>query len=37
MFLEKAGDSPHAVMVRPWLKQLREKIGTSQDGGPASK
>ena len=24
-FLQKAGDSPHAVMVRPWVKQLREK------------
>ncbi|MBM3299746.1 MAG: tetratricopeptide repeat protein [Deltaproteobacteria bacterium] len=37
MFLEKASDSPHAVMVRPWVKQLREKIGASQDGGAASK
>lgn len=25
-FLEKAGDAPHAVMVRPWVKQLREKL-----------
>ncbi|MEI7448421.1 MAG: tetratricopeptide repeat protein [Desulfomonile sp.] len=24
-FLQKAGDSPHAVMVRPWIKKLREK------------
>lgn len=28
-FLEKAGDSPHAVMVRPWVQQLKEKLGTS--------
>ncbi len=27
-FLQKAGDSPHAVMVRPWVKQLREKAGS---------
>jgi len=27
-FLEKAGDSPHAVMVRPWVKKLREAAGT---------
>jgi len=27
-FLQKAGDSPHAVMVRPWVKQLREKTGS---------
>ncbi len=24
-FLEKAGDSPYAVMVRPWINQLKEK------------
>jgi tetratricopeptide (TPR) repeat protein len=24
-FLEKAGDSPHAVMIKPWVKQLKEK------------
>lgn len=24
-FLEKAGDSPHAVMVRPWVKKLRDE------------
>ncbi len=23
-FLQKAGDSPHAVMVRPWVKNLRD-------------
>lgn len=28
-FLEKAGDSPHAVMVRPWVKKLREQTGTA--------
>ena len=34
MFLKKAGDSPHAVMIRPWVKQLREKLGSgSTDGG----
>ncbi|MCA1959398.1 MAG: tetratricopeptide repeat protein [Desulfomonile sp.] len=26
-FLEKAGNSPHAVMVRPWVQQLKEKLG----------
>jgi cytochrome c-type biogenesis protein CcmH/NrfG len=26
-FLKVAGDSPHAVMVRPWIKKLQEKIG----------
>ena len=28
-FLEKAGDAPHAVMIRPWVKQLKEKLGGS--------
>ena len=28
-FLKKAGDSPHAVMVRPWVEQLREKLGSA--------
>lgn len=32
-FLEKAGNSPHAVMVRPWVQQLKEKLGTSGAGG----
>jgi cytochrome c-type biogenesis protein CcmH/NrfG len=32
-FLEKAGDSPHAVMIRPWVKQLREKSGSGSAGG----
>jgi cytochrome c-type biogenesis protein CcmH/NrfG len=37
-FLDKAGDAPHAVMVRPWVKQLREKIeaaGSSSTGSGA--
>lgn len=25
-FLEVAGDSPHAVMVKPWLQQLKESL-----------
>jgi len=29
-FLEKAGDSPHAMMVRPWLKALKEKTGETR-------
>ncbi|MGO9571780.1 MAG: tetratricopeptide repeat protein [Desulfomonilaceae bacterium] len=33
MFLKNAGDSPHAVMIRPWVKQLREKLGTGSTGG----
>lgn len=28
-FLKVAEDSPHAVMVRPWVKQLRDKIEAS--------
>jgi cytochrome c-type biogenesis protein CcmH/NrfG len=28
-FLEKAPDSPHAVMIKPWVKQLEEKLATS--------
>ena len=32
-FLEKAGNSPHAVMVRPWVQQLKEKLGTAGSGG----
>jgi cytochrome c-type biogenesis protein CcmH/NrfG len=31
-FLKKAGDSPHAVMIRPWVKQLREKLGSGTAG-----
>jgi cytochrome c-type biogenesis protein CcmH/NrfG len=31
-FLEKAGDAPYAVMVRPWVKQLREKLGSTGSG-----
>lgn len=30
-FLEKAGESPHAMMVRPWLKALKEKSGQPKD------
>ncbi|MCL5124048.1 MAG: tetratricopeptide repeat protein [Deltaproteobacteria bacterium] len=26
-FLEKAPESPHAVMIRPWVRQLEEKLG----------
>jgi tetratricopeptide (TPR) repeat protein len=33
LFLKKAGDTPHAVMIRPWVKQLREKIGSGSIGG----
>lgn len=29
-FLAKAGDSPHAVMVRPWVNQLKGKQKASQ-------
>lgn len=33
-FLQKATDSPFAVMVRPWVKQLRDKTGSPpQDKG----
>jgi cytochrome c-type biogenesis protein CcmH/NrfG len=32
LFLKKAGDSPHAVMIRPWVKQLREKLGSGSAG-----
>jgi len=31
-FLEKAGDSPHAVMVRPWVEKLRAKVTESPKG-----
>ena len=37
-FLQKAGDAPHAVMVRPWVEDLRRKIGTGPaEGGSGSK
>ncbi len=26
-FLQKAGNSPHAVMIKPWVAQLKKKIG----------
>uniref|UniRef100_A0A7C4EWR5 Tetratricopeptide repeat protein n=1 Tax=Desulfomonile tiedjei TaxID=2358 RepID=A0A7C4EWR5_9BACT len=29
-FLNKAGDSPHAMMVKPWLKALKEKTGQKE-------
>lgn len=32
-FLQKAGDAPHAVMVRPWVKQLKEKLEATGSGG----
>lgn len=28
-FLQKAGESPHAVMVKPWVAQLQKKLGVS--------
>ena len=31
-FLEKAGNTPHAVMVRPWVKQLRDKVARPTSG-----
>jgi cytochrome c-type biogenesis protein CcmH/NrfG len=31
-FLEKAGDSPHAVMVKPWVGQLKQKLGGPSTG-----
>ncbi|MBI4963747.1 MAG: tetratricopeptide repeat protein [Desulfomonile tiedjei] len=37
-FLKQAPDSPHAVMVRPWVKQLQEKLGqASETTGSGSK
>lgn len=32
-FLEKAGDAPYAVMVRPWVMQLRQKLGSTGSAG----
>ena len=32
-FLEKAGDSRYAVMVRPWVKRLQKETGSTQDAG----
>lgn len=29
-YLEKAGDSPHAVMVRPWVSQLKERLKSQE-------
>lgn len=28
-FLKKYGDSPHAVMVKPWVAQLKQKVGST--------
>jgi len=33
-FLEKAGDSPHAVMVRPWVKKLRDEMASAAKAQP---
>jgi len=30
-FLEKAPDSPHAVMIKPWVKQLEEQLATKDN------
>ena len=30
-FLEKYGDSPHAVMVKPWVAQLKQKVGSTPE------
>jgi len=32
-FLEKAGDAPHAVMVRPWLKRVRDQLAKGASKG----
>jgi cytochrome c-type biogenesis protein CcmH/NrfG len=29
-FLEKAGNAPHAVMIQPWVAQLRERLKTEK-------
>lgn len=31
-FLEKAGNAPHAVMVRPWVEQLRKQLSSGGSG-----
>jgi cytochrome c-type biogenesis protein CcmH/NrfG len=37
-FLQKAGESPHAVMVRPWVQDLRQKVGSAPgEAGSGSK
>ena len=37
-FLRRAPDSPHAVMVRPWVEELKKELGqTSQTTGSGSK
>ncbi len=30
-FLSAGPDSPHAVMITPWVKQLREKLGKTEE------
>jgi tetratricopeptide (TPR) repeat protein len=32
-FLEKAGNAPHAVMVRPWVEKLRKKLNAKKEQG----
>jgi tetratricopeptide (TPR) repeat protein len=36
-FLEKSPESPHAVMVRPWVKQLRERTASPEPQGSSRK
>ncbi len=36
-FLQKAPDSPHAVMIRPWVKQLEEKLGSTDKNSTEDK
>ncbi len=36
-FLQKAPDSPHAVMIRPWVKQLEEKLGSTDKNSTENK
>ncbi len=37
-FLDSAGDAPHAVMVRPWVEQLRKEVeGQSEQGDSPKK
>jgi cytochrome c-type biogenesis protein CcmH/NrfG len=36
-FLEKYGDSPHAVMVKPWVAQLKKKLSDPASAGDKQK
>jgi len=36
-FLEKADDSPHSVMVRPWVKKLRDEVSAAGSEQPKAK